>query len=197
LNIGANYTYIDATYESSETVLGGTNSSQNDSQEIQIKSGDRIPLVPKNILKVFADYRVSDKFTVGANSLSVAGTNIRGNDNGDQQVGGNFRGDGKIAGYTIFNATATYRVQPQWMLFARVNNIFDKEYATAGQLGQNPFNASGTLRTDGTNNAGAGVNGRRTASVGEDFIAPGAPLSAWIGVRYEFGGKKSSSADQD
>jgi outer membrane receptor protein involved in Fe transport len=193
LSLGANYTYINATYESSESVLGGTNSSQNANHEIQIKSGDNIPLIPKNILKVFADYRVNDKFTIGANSLSVSGTNIRGNDNGDQQAGGNFMGDGKIAGYTIFNATATYRMHPEWLLFARVNNIFDKEYATAGQLGLNPFNASGVLRTNGTNAAGAGVNNRRSAGVGEDFIAPGAPISAWVGVRYEFGGKKAST----
>jgi outer membrane receptor protein involved in Fe transport len=197
LSLGANYTYINATYESSESVLGGTNSSQNANHEIQIKSGDNIPLIPKNILKVFADYRVNDKFTIGANSLSVSGTNIRGNDNGDQQAGGNFMGDGKIAGYTIFNATATYRMHPEWLLFARVNNIFDKEYATAGQLGLNPFNASGVLRTNGTNAAGAGVNNRRSAGVGEDFIAPGAPISAWVGVRYEFGGKKASTTVDD
>jgi len=193
LDLGANYTYIDATYQSAETTLGGDNSSQDANNEIQIKSGDRIPLIPKNILKLFADYRVNDKFTIGANSLSVEGTNIRGNDNGGQSAGGSFVGDGKIAGYTIFNATATYRVQPQWLLFARVNNILDKEYATAGQLGQNPFNANGVLRTDGTNNSGGGVNGRRSASVGEDFVAPGAPLSGWIGVRYEFGGKKATA----
>ncbi len=195
--IGANYTYIHATYESSESVLGNANSSQDANNEIQIKSGDRIPLIPRNIFKVFADYKVNDQLTIGANSLSIAGTNIRGNDNGSQQAGGSYLGDGKIAGYTIFNATASYRIQPDWLLFARVNNVFDKEYATAGQLGQNPFNSSGVLRTDGVNGAGV-VNNRRSATVGEDFIAPGAPRTAWVGVRYEFGGKKSAvSYDKD
>lgn len=94
-------------------------------------------------------------------------------------------GDGKIGGYTIFNLTSAYRVHPEWLLFARVNNVFDREYYTAGQLGQNAFNSSGTLN----------VVNRRTTTVGEDFVAPGAPLSAWIGVRYEFGGKQSSSID--
>lgn len=197
LGLGANYTYIDATYRSSESVLGNANSSQDANNEIQIKSGDRIPLIPKNIFKIFADYRVNDQLSFGANSLSVSGTNIRGNDNGNQQAGGTYLGDGKIAGYTIFNATAAYKVHPEWLIFARINNVFDKEYATAGQLGQNPFNSNGVLRTDGVNGGGV-ANNRRTATVGEDFIAPGAPRTAWIGVRYEFGGKKSIAAyDKD
>lgn len=183
LSVGANYTYIDATYRSAETLLGASNSSQDANHEISIKSGDKIPLIPNNILKVYADYRITDKWTIGANSLSVSGTNIRGNDNGDHAAGGLFKGDGEIAGYTVFNATTAFRVQPDWLLFARVNNIFDKEYATAGQLGQNPFNNAGVLN----------MANRRTTSVGEDFVAPGAPISAWVGVRYEFGGKKSAS----
>lgn len=188
LNVGANYTFLDATYQSAQTLVGNTNSSQDANHEISIKSGDRIPLIPRNILKIFADYRINDQFTVGINSLSVSGTNIRGNDNGDQKAGGSYRGDGEVAGYTVFNATTTYRIKPEWVMFARVNNIFDKEYATAGQLGQNPFNNSGTLN----------LASRRTTSVGEDFIAPGAPRTAWVGVRYEFGGKKSvASYDKD
>lgn len=188
LNVGANYTFLDATYQSVQTLIGNTNSSQDANHEISIKSGDRIPLIPRNILKVYADYRINDQFSVGINSLSVSGTNIRGNDNGDHKAGGSYRGDGEIAGYTILNATTTYRIKPEWIMFARVNNIFDKEYATAGQLGQNPFNNAGTLN----------LASRRTTSVGEDFIAPGAPRTAWIGVRYEFGGKKSVAAyDKD
>lgn len=183
-NLGGNYTFIDATYQSAETMLGAANSSQDTTDHsINIKSGDRIPLVPRNILKLFADYQVNDKFTVGANTLTVAGSFLRGNDNNNHQAGGLYLGDGKIGGYTVVDFTAAYRIQPEWLLFAKLNNAFDREYATAGQLGQNPFNASGTLNL---------VN-RRTTSVGEDFVSPGAPRSGWIGVRYEFGGKKSAT----
>lgn len=185
LSLGGNYTFIDATYQSSETVLGAANSSQDADHSIQIKSGDRIPLVPRNILKLFADYKVTDKFSIGASSFTASESYLRGNDNNDQTAGGRYLGDGKIGGYTIFNLTSAYRVHPEWLLFARVNNVFDREYYTAGQLGQNAFNAAGTLN----------VVNRRTTTVGEDFVAPGAPLSAWIGVRYEFGGKKTSSID--
>jgi len=183
LRVGGNYTFIDATYRSPETLLGPHHSGQDPvDHTINVKSGDRIPLVPRNILKLFADYQVTDKFTVGVNTLTVAGTYLRGNDNNSHQATGNFLGDGKIAGYTVANLTAAFRVQPDWLLFARINNVFDREYATAGQIGGNPFNASGTLNL---------VN-RRTTSVGEDFVSPGAPRSGWVGLRYEFGGKKSA-----
>jgi outer membrane receptor protein involved in Fe transport len=188
-NLGGNYTFIDATYQTDETVLGAANSSQDAvDHSISIKAGDRIPLVPRNILKLFADYQVNDKLTIGANTLSVSGSYLRGNDNNNHQAGGSYLGDGKIGGYTVVDFTAAYRIKPNWMMFAKLNNAFDREYATAGQLGQNPFNASGTLN----------LVSRRTTSVGEDFVSPGAPRSAWVGVRYEFGGKKpSASVDHD
>jgi outer membrane receptor protein involved in Fe transport len=180
-NLGANYTFIDATYQSAETLLGAANSSQDTTDNsINIQAGDRIPLVPRNILKLFADYKVNDKLTLGANTLSVSSSYLRGNDNNNHQAGGSYLGDGKIAGYTVVDFTAAYHFQPEWLLFAKLYNAFDREYATAGQLGQNPFNSAGTLN----------LATRRTTSVGEDFVSPGAPRSAWIGVRYEFGGKK-------
>lgn len=37
----------------------------------------------------------------------------------------------RLAGYTIFNLTAGYQVNPDWKLQARLNNVFDKEYALA------------------------------------------------------------------
>lgn len=180
-SIGGNYTFIDATYRSEETFLGAANSSQDATDHsITVKKGDRIPLVPRNLLKLFADYQVSEKFSVGANSLTVDGSYLRGNENNSSTTTGNFLGNGKIGGYTVVNFTATYDFQPEWTLFGRINNVFDREYATAGQLGLNPFNSSGQLQL---------VN-RRTTSVGEDFVSPGAPRSAWVGVRYEFGNKK-------
>lgn len=36
-----------------------------------------------------------------------------------------------LAGYTIFNLTSEYKISPQWKLQARLNNVFDKDYALA------------------------------------------------------------------
>ncbi len=37
----------------------------------------------------------------------------------------------RLAGYTIFNVIADYKINPDWKLQARVNNLFDKDYALA------------------------------------------------------------------
>jgi len=116
--------------------------------------------------------------------LAIAGSYARGNENNKHESGGSFLGGGKIAGYSTVNLSAAFQVNHEWNLFARINNVFDKEYATAGQLGASPFSpVNGNYMT---------TNGRRSATLGETFLAPGAPRSAWIGVRYEFGGKKSA-----
>jgi len=62
-------------------------------------------------------------------------------------------------------------------VFARVNNVFDKRYFTAGQIGENPF--------VGPNNS---FDSNTANWEDETFYAPGAPRSGWLGVRYRFGG---------
>lgn len=182
--LAANYTFIDATYRSGETFLGEANSSAEDGN-ISVKSGDRIPLIPRNILKLSADYAVTERLSLGADAISVSGSYVRGNENNDHQSGGLYQGGGEIGGYTVFNLSGAYQLTPAWRVFAQVNNLFDREYATAGMLGANPFDDNGVMRTDGAAGNGT-VNGRRSNSVGETFVAPGAPRTAWLGVRWAF-----------
>src|SRR4029077_15369033 len=59
---GGSYTFLSATYESAETVTGSGNSSNDTAQAgvkglagtIEIRPSDRIPLVPRQLLKLFA-----------------------------------------------------------------------------------------------------------------------------------------------
>jgi iron complex outermembrane receptor protein len=80
-----------------------------------------------------------------------------------------FRGDEanttpKLAGYWLFNAKAEYKVNKHLALFGRVDNIFDKDYASFGVYGE----ADEVL-------GDAFDSGR--------FVSPGAPRAGWIGVR--------------
>lgn len=191
LGIGANYTFLDATYQSNETFMAEANSSA-DNGNVNVKKGNRIPLIPRNMFKLYSIYRVTERLSVGADLQALAGSYTRGDENNKHESGGSFLGRGMIAGYTTVNLSAAFQINNAWNVFARVNNVFDKEYATAGQLGASPFNPSTGSYMIG------GANGRRSMTNGETFLAPGALRSAWVGVRYEFGGKKSayvSSAD--
>ena len=82
-----------------------------------------------------------------------------------------FLGAGEIKAYTLLNLGTRVKVGSAWEVFGRINNVFDKKYATAGALAENPFNAAGTFQTN------SGNWGRETA------FGPGAPRSAFVGVR--------------
>ena len=183
LSIGGNYTYLDATYQS-DMELNGVFNSSNDAGKIDVKKGDRIPLMPRNMLKLYADYQVTDKLQIGLNSNTVSSSYARGNENNDHDAA-NAYDQGKIAGYTVVNLSASYQIQPKWTVFGRVLNVFDREYETAALLGQNPFNAATGTYNLSTGTSGGNQVGRST-STAETFVAPGAPRTGWVGVRYAF-----------
>ena len=54
-----------------------------------------------------------------------------------------------LAGYTIFNLTSEYKINPHWKLQARLNNVFDKDYALA--LDGNPNTTGFVYNTPGSN----------------------------------------------
>jgi vitamin B12 transporter len=54
-----------------------------------------------------------------------------------------------ISGYSIFNLTSEYKINPQWRLQARLNNVFDKDYALA--FDGNPNTTGFIYNTPGSN----------------------------------------------
>lgn len=183
LTLAANYTYLRATFESDVTFHSPSNSSADPTTgDITARPGDRMPGLPDHAMKIRAAYDFTPDFTMGLNMLAFAGVYARGDENNEDE-------NGKVAGYTIFNLDANYRVNSNWSAFAKVNNLFDKEYATLGVLGSNAFNTP-----DRSFNT-AGESGWAD----EQFRSPGAPRAAWVGVRYEFGraAKKSGASAVD
>ena len=190
----ANYSYLHATFQSAACVLGANNSSRGTApectangqdDEIYVKKGDRLPGLPTHSLKLGLSWKATDWLRLGGDVQAFSGQYARGNENNQHQVGaytdafGNtrtFDGAGKTAGYAILNLNAEAKLGAGWQLFAKVNNLFDKRYATAAALAENPFNSAGAFQ----NNSGDWHR--------ETFVAPGAPRAAWIGMRYVFGG---------
>ena len=164
VTLTASYSYVDATYQSAWTESSTANSSADASGNIHIKPGDRIPGIAQNTVKLRVDYAVTPKWEVGTNITYRSGIYARGDEN-NQDV------NGKIAGYMLVDLETTYQVTRQLQLFARVDNLLNKRYANFGVLGQNFFNGP-----DHTFNGANPVN--------EQFVGPGAPRGAWVGLRY-------------
>ena len=110
------------------------------------------------------DYAATPKWNVGTNLIYRSAIFARGDEN-NQDI------NGKIAGYTVVNLDTTYALTKHLQVFARVDNLFNRQYANFGVLGQNFFNGPGHS-FDGSNVSN------------EQFVAPGAPRGAWVGLRY-------------
>jgi outer membrane receptor protein involved in Fe transport len=165
-----NYSLIDATYQSSALLFSQANSTADANGDIQVSRGTRIPLIPRHHLNATASYDVTDTITVGSGAVAVSRQFAHGNDNNRHQPDGvNFLGPGEIPGYAIFNLNLDYKLDRGWRLFAKLANVFDRRYATAGALQQNFF-PGGNLAAPG-------------AQVNETFYAPGAPRALWVGIQ--------------
>ncbi len=200
-NWSAGYSYIKATYEDSFDLASQANSSRrpdiNGNDVITVSKGDYLAGIPKHQLKLRGEWRAMPNWTIGATMVAFSDQYARGNENNKHKAmtsaeqsaatagadDNAYSGSGKVSGYAVFNLDTRYKfANTGWQLFGKVNNVFDHEYYSSGLLGENAFIGAG-----GTFDTAAGSNK-------ELFLAPGAPRAGWIGVRYEFGGKKSASA---
>ena len=190
VEIGAGYTYLDATYQSPETI-GGTGNSTNSSAvaggsgldgTIDIEPGDRLPLVPRNSFKTYADIKATSRLSVDLDLVSASASYARGNENNAHQPDGvYYLGPGASPAYAVVSLGARYQLLSWLQLVAQINNLFDTHYYTAAVLGPTGFTANGSFIA------------RPFPAVGGEFpvqqatfYAPGAPTTAWFGARFKF-----------
>ncbi|WP_333978100.1 TonB-dependent receptor [Burkholderia cepacia] len=164
LGVGLSYSYVDATYRSSWTEHSPANSAADANGNVAVKPGDHIPGIPAHTVKLRLDYAATPRWDIGANVTWRSGVYARGDEN-NQDV------NGRISGYVLVDLDMRYRITKRFEVFASVTNLFNKRYASFGVLGQNFFN--------GPNHTFDGAN-----PVNEQFVGPGAPRGAWVGVRY-------------
>lgn len=93
----------------------------------------------------------------------------------------NFRYPGKVPGYAVWNLKTSYKLNKSWTAGLMINNLFDREYYSAGRLGINPFSPS----INGAIGPG-GFNYNSNDWMASTFLAPGAPRSAFFTLTYDF-----------
>ncbi len=184
----AHYTFLDATYRSAETVGGAASSANNIGPgfegTIDIAKGDRIPLIPRHLLKARVALDAADWMTLSADMVASAGVIARGNENGAHEPDGvHYLGPGATAAYAVVNLGVELRPQRGLSLYAQLNNTLDKHYATAAQLGATGFDSDGRFVARPFD--GPVVEGERPR-LNSTFYAPGAPRSIQVGLRLAF-----------
>ena len=174
------YSYVDATYQSSFEVSAESNSSADANGNILVRPGDRLPLVPQHTGRLLLDYPLG-RLELGASILVTSGSYLHGNENNANQAGGTNGqgayvspdGSGWIPSYTLVNLQGSYRVGEALEVFARVVNLCNHQYTTAGFLTTNTFTPSGAFRSD------------PDTWTNENAVSPGAPRGVWAGVRLQ------------
>jgi iron complex outermembrane receptor protein len=172
------YSYVKATFESAACIVAASNSSAGAApacaaEQIEVTPGNSIPGIPQHTLKLNVMAQPSANWKIGADATAFSTQFARGNENNAHQGdGARFYGSGKLAGFALLDIFGSYTLGGSWELFAKISNVFDRTYETAGQLGRNSFDAQGHF----INDASLWRN--------EQFVGPGAPRAAWIGIRY-------------
>ena len=166
LGVVARYSVIDATYRTGFIENSPSNSTANANGDIEVKSGDRIPGIPRQSLHLRLDLDASDALSLGANVVAVTSSRARGDEN-------NQDASGAVPGYAVLNLDGRWRLGKRLELFGRINNVFDRQYANFGILGQNLFN-------------GPGHSFDAANPLNESFLGLGSPRGVWVGLRYEW-----------
>ncbi len=190
----ASYTWLQASFRSQACILAENNSTRGTApectgagqdDEILVRKGDRLPGLPEHAIKLGLSWRATDQLRLGADLQAFSSQLLRGNENNLHRPGTytdvngstrTFDGPGKVGAYAVLNVNAEMGLGGGWQAFARINNLFDRRYASGGALAENPF-VGGSFQANPD-------HWRR-----ESFVAPGAPRAAWVGVRYLFGGR--------
>ncbi len=179
----ASYTHLDATFRSAELLNAEANSSADDDGNIEVRPGDRMPLIPRHLFKASADWRVTPAWSVAAGMRAVSGALARGNENGQHEPDGTYYvGSGRSGGYAVFDLGTTYQPTRQLRFFVQVSNLFDRRYASAAQLGETGLTPEGNFIARPFS-----ASGDNSTLVASTFHAPGAPRTVWAGLRYAFG----------
>jgi outer membrane receptor protein involved in Fe transport len=155
--LGLNYTLLDATFQTPFLAASPNNPKATDGV-IFVRKGSRIPGLPQHMLKFDASVTLLEGLNAGTEIIYNSGQYLRGDEANLTPP---------LPDYAIVMLHGEYRYNEHFALFARINNLFDTQYQSFGLYG----NASDVLGEAYGNNR---------------FVGPGAPRTAWVGIKLAF-----------
>jgi outer membrane receptor protein involved in Fe transport len=196
LDAGVEYTYLQATYQSTQVIESDSNSSNTnvstgepgvtDGGLITIVPGDIIPQVPQHMLKLYTDAHPLRRLSISGDFNLISSSYVKGNENNLHQPDGlYYLGSGKSPGYGVVNLGTRYSFGPHYELFAEVNNLLNRHYSTTGQLSDTPYDNSGNFIGRPFAAYPSGDYPLRNTT----YLSPGAPFTVFGGLKVNFGNR--------
>ena len=157
LEWSANYTYLDATFQTSFPSPSASNPLANSAGQIPVVAGDHLPSIPAQVGKASITWIAPFGLALGATVIGNSGQYYRGDEANLLP---------QIPGYVLLNLRADY-IFARWISgFVKVDNVFNADYASFGVLG------------DATSVFPAYTDPR--------FQGPGEPRALWAGVNVHY-----------
>ena len=153
------YGLVEATFESALELPGNdeVNDATTEEGAIEVEPGDRLPGIPRHSFKAGILQGITSAWDVAVETVAGSSRVFLGDEGNDQAP---------VDGYAIVNVRTAYRLWGGIELFARIDNLFDTDYATFGALAElSVFLAEVPNASD------------------PRFIGPGAPRITFVGLR--------------
>jgi iron complex outermembrane receptor protein len=155
-NVYANYTFVDATFQTAMTLPSPNNPAVGAGNVIP---GDHIPSTPQHRFKAGIEYAITDAWKIGID-VNAVGSQYLVHDEANQNP--------KVPPYAVVNLHGSYQVNKNVEVFAIVQNLFNQHYYTTGTF-FDPKSVPLSL----------GLTDPR-------MFVPGMPLAAYAGLRARF-----------
>jgi iron complex outermembrane recepter protein len=167
----ADYTFVDATYQSFLTLSSPNNPMAvadpvTGSLNINVIPGDHIPGIPANRFKIGGEYLITDAWKLGAD-LNVFGSQYLSHDDSNLNP--------KVPAYWVVNMHTSYQITKNVQIFGLVQNLFNQHFYSAGTF----------FSTAGYNNSTPGGANLMTFNDPRTFL-PGIPLAVYAGLKATF-----------
>jgi outer membrane receptor protein involved in Fe transport len=156
-----NYTYTKATFQNDLTLSSEDNPASDANGNITVRKGNSLPGIPNHVIKIGGDYKLTEKWMLGASALFASGQYLYGDESNQTP---------QTKSYIVVNIHTSYQLTDDIQVFGLVNNVFDANYATYGTF--SPVNATPILQVPNASNTRS--------------LSPAPPIAGFAGVKITF-----------
>jgi len=162
------YSYLKATFRSAFLEPSPANPFQDANGNVEVNVGDELPLIPKTRVKLGADLKILPDWSVGGTWSYIGPSYYRGDEDNLNS---------ELPGYTVASLRTSYQISKNVLLFANVQNLFDRHYSTFGILGDPTGVGAPGVPADGS---------LGDPDVDPRFESPAMPRAYFGGVKISF-----------
>ena len=158
------YSQLHASYQADSVLRMGD-------RNVTIRPGTEMAGIPRHTVKASVDWLGWASWRLGLDVQAFSHRGVSGNEDGRLSDAAAPSQRLSLPGYALLHARASWHPTPTVEVFSSVRNLLNRTYASFGTLAATHFDAQGQWSDE-----------ERDAL----FVAPGAPRSVTLGVRWQF-----------